>query len=144
MKKNIITILTVLALSTLAHARIGETVAECKARYGEVKLEDEDQKFYQKSGYTIAIFFNDNGKCCQIHYLKSGEGELTEKEVNAFMNANGKNWKKIKANKTYIKWESGGKFAYDTAGTLLIRTIAHDAFVFDEADRKEAEKLNAF
>lgn len=137
--------LTVLALSTLTHARIGETVAQCNARYGEVKLEDEGQKFYEKSGFTIAIVFDDNGKCCQIHYLKSGSSNnLTEKETKAFMNANGSSWKRTKVNDTYIKWESGGKFAYDTSGTLLIRTIAHDAFALAEADRKEAEKLNAF
>jgi hypothetical protein len=145
MKKNIITILTLIALSTLAHARIGETVAECDARYGEPKLIKADSRMYHKSGYTVRIAFDENKKCGEVCYMiTNGEGSLSDKERKAFMSANGKAWISQQGTELLKKWQSPDKVAFFLNGVLVVRTLDYDDFLTAEDKRKEAEKLNAF
>ena len=138
--------LTVLALSTLTHARIGETVAQCNARYGEVVAEDEAVgRCYQKSGFNVFVTIAENGKCGQITYSKENGGKFTAPELKALMRANGKGWVEQGKIADMQIWKTDDKAAYFNEGNyLFIRTLAYKAEEEAEAERKEAEKLKAF
>ena len=70
MKKLILLIITLL-IST-SYARLGETVEECRKRYGAAKsLGEGDYLYKTKSGHTIGITFH-KGKCVQISYFLKG------------------------------------------------------------------------
>ena len=82
--KTIIT-LFLLAFCASVQARIGETVAECVARYGKpVAVSESGLTFTFKSkGFEIEITFF-NGKCEVIEYARWVPGVLTEKYSEAF------------------------------------------------------------
>jgi len=136
--------LTVLALSTLTHARIGETVAQCDARYGELMdfPDDNGDRHYNKNGFIVFASFNKDGRCGKIHYLKKNNKELTTPELKAIMRANGKGWVEDRGTEGLKVWRTDSRVAYLLEGrSLFVYTLAYEDA---EAKRKEAEKLNAF
>jgi hypothetical protein len=146
MKKNIITILTVLALSTLAHARIGETVAQCDARYGElVRFPDANgDRHYNKNGFAVFASFSKDGKCAAIFYCKLNDEKISALELKALMRANGKGWVSQNKLADFDVWISDNKKAYLRNEVLTIKTLAHIDYEIAEDERKKAEKLNEF
>ena len=138
--------LTVLALSTLTHARIGETVAQCDARYGEVvRSPDADgDRHYNKNGFAVFASFNKDGRCVAIFYVKSNDEKISTLELKALMRANGKGWISQKKLGAYDVWTNDSKKAYLSGKILTIKTLAHIDYEIAEDARKEAEKLNAF
>ena len=142
MKKTITTMLTVLALSTLTHARVGETVAECNARYGGT--DDIGRKvYYKKSGYLLAVEFDTKGRCGEIVYSKPG-ADLSNSEIRAFIRANGSGWVEKEGTAKLDKWKSADKMAYFYGGILVVRSLVYEAAKDAEAEREKQEKLNAF
>ena len=138
--------LTVLALSTLTHARIGETVAQCDARYGELKgMSHETTRQYVKSGFAVFATIDKNGKCAAIYYSKMNDEKISTSELKALMRANGTGWVSNDNLGDFKVWVSGDKKAYyRDDDTLTIRTLAYIAAEKAKAEKEEAEKLNAF
>lgn len=86
-----------LALSlgcSAAHARIGETVAQCDARYGTPKKIGKDAplcaqtRTYNKGDLLITVGFNEQGTAEEVTYAKVLGGELTEEEQENFLGEN--------------------------------------------------------
>jgi len=145
MKKNIITILTVLALSTLAHARIGETVAQCDARYGELLKNGENGRHYNKSGFVVFVNIDKKGKCGKIHYFKKSDENISTLELKALMRANGTGWVERVGTERLKIWKNNSRVAYLLEGkTLYVYTLAYEAEEDAEAERKKVEELSSF
>ena len=102
-------------LPTEVAARLGETIAQCNARYGQPEkttpAEDTVVKLYHQNhlfnGYRVSIYFM-NGKSANEEFIrldksKSGEREISEKDQEAILRANTKlSFKRINHNK-YVK-----------------------------------------
>jgi len=146
MKKITTTMLTVLALSTLTHARIGETVAQCNARYGEVMSppDDNGDRHYNKNGFAVFASFNKDGKCAAIFYHKQNRKKISTLELKALMRANGKGWISQKKLGDWDVWINDSKKVYSDGESLVVKTLAHIDYEIAEDERKEAERLNAF
>lgn len=103
MKTLLLSTFVGLAMLMPAEGRIGETPAQCEARYGKPLKIDKDAKiiFYQKGGLNLAVIFFE-GKADGLIYSKIEtdvlnhpvEMSATEIEVILKANANGKEWKK--------------------------------------------------
>jgi hypothetical protein len=107
-------------------ARIGETEAECAARYGEpVKKGSNHSLLCQKSDLNIFITFFD-GKADAIAYWKIAKGKpLSENEVEILLNNNsgGVPWKKRAVISMDREWETeNGELlaTYDTGEHMLM------------------------
>lgn len=65
MKHLVATLILILNFTTISHARVGETLAELKVRYGEGKsisprIAGTEQYEWQKDGYTIQASLRNN------------------------------------------------------------------------------------
>lgn len=145
-------LLSVCCLVSTASARIGETPAECAARYGEpVSFDaDEQSQTFRKGDMMIVAYFYE-GLCSQILFTKLERGEeLSDNEIEVLLDANGggRKWKPRTTFGVDRFWdaEDGDRLAQYAAGNdiLVICTSAH--LERDEAKRKKAEreKLNGF
>lgn len=120
-------------LSLSAQARIGETEAQCNARYGPplAKVAQGDKQ-YSKNGYTILVWFK-NGVVAQIQYTRGFKDVfdwLKEEEVDSLLNSNsgGSSWKR--PSKWFMRWEredgkvtaAGSSGKRGTMDTLTIMT----------------------
>lgn len=79
-----------LFLSITAEARLGETVAECKARYGE-ELDRDDAKRYlgfNKNGFIVMAFFDADLKCEKLIFLREDKGEMSSTQKDLLVKAN--------------------------------------------------------
>lgn len=88
-------------LMATAFGRLGETVAECDARYGKPTLSREDYRWYEKTGISIHARFR-GGKACEIGFSavaswKNLRGALTEGQISGILEllAVGGPWKEV-------------------------------------------------
>ena len=85
-------IITFAALSTSSHARLGETLDQCIARYGEVHDTDDKLEIYvfNKDGINIGIRFNAAGKADLINFASDNTrgSKLTVPEYKTLMQIN--------------------------------------------------------
>ncbi|MEO5717814.1 MAG: hypothetical protein ABIR29_04500 [Chthoniobacterales bacterium] len=84
--------LAVFLLPGTAAARIGETEAEVKARYGDPifnlpSRENTLTKCYLSGGFSIAVTYV-GGKSAREMLAKADKSEITEKEINRLLEAN--------------------------------------------------------
>lgn len=86
-------LISLLLMTASAQARLGETLAECKKRYGEPVSADKDKMEYafSKNEMVVVGIFREE-KCIQISFKKaslSGSSSLSEEEVQILLSANG-------------------------------------------------------
>ena len=110
-----------LVLSLAADARVGETLEECRERYGHFELKDAGgikSGSVEKSGFEIRMAFQ-NGKCGMIVYRKRN---LTPEEAKQLMEKNGKG-----------PWEGeDGKRYKNPEGTVAmwnLRSVMREVFI---------------
>jgi hypothetical protein len=76
---------------TSSFARIGETMDEAVARYGQVihhaTIRGEELYSFKKNGFDIEAHFNE-GKIDYIMYSKASREKLTPEEIDTFLKAN--------------------------------------------------------
>lgn len=65
--------------ASCAHARLGESLAQCVERYGQILKEEGSDRFFRHGGYDIAIAFHD-GKADFIAYKPVGAGVISADE----------------------------------------------------------------
>jgi len=121
-------LLAFLLAATGAHARLGETVDECKTRYGEAYI-NEDKEFpncsygrFSAAGYTILITFHE-GRCEDIRYEKR-EGAFSNEELKFLLSKN-----------SAQPWSAGTKVISDRYGAPreVVRWWTKDGCVADFA-----------
>src|SRR5260370_25579525 len=101
-------LLALCALCTgTANARLGETLDQCKARYGEpipIYTADAydlfDTYLFSKGAYRISIVFID-GVAIQIVYRKDLGSRLNDLEVKNLLNLQGPGWTQWKEDSWY-------------------------------------------
>ena len=90
-------ILTLLALSGLAEARIGETLDECGYRYGaSIGHSSKDQVRFNRGHIYITVHVRDNHSIREDFGPEAG-GTLSDAQIDAILkdNAKGHHWDKV-------------------------------------------------
>lgn len=150
-----ILIAILLIISPILHARIGETLPECRIRYGmETKTAPEPStiRFFEKSGFTIGIVFRDE-KAASLIISKTGAdpAEITPVQINTIITSNacGSTWKPAPDSSdetTHWITEDGKIQAFYTASThyLVIITTAEKNRNLDAQAEKEKAEVSGF
>ena len=132
----------------LARARIGESLEQCRQRYGAPFLSDPGHTAFRESGLVIVVTFYE-GQADSVTYFKA-EGDaqkhslpLSDDEQQALLRANGGEhvWQKTPDPTPNLSWttDDGGLSAqYDFATHIL--GIATKEALEREAAAKEAEE----
>jgi hypothetical protein len=81
-------LLILLALSSAAFARLGETLDQCTARYGEPVKTEDGSTFYKKGEITIAVHFRGDGRADTLVFSKGRYRPFDLDEVNVILAAN--------------------------------------------------------
>lgn len=131
MNKLFISILFV-CLPGVAFARIGETLEQCKARYGEPIIQENTHGMYVfiKSGFWIMVGFTADGKAGCISYRKMAldtlgqPQEITNDEIQTVLklNSNTKWERVIELSFTGRTWTNEDK-SYAAVYSFLERTL---------------------
>ncbi|MBE7497111.1 MAG: hypothetical protein HS117_19390 [Verrucomicrobiaceae bacterium] len=90
-------LITLMLLCGLAHARLGETLEQCKARYGEPTSKDAATAvvYFEKSGVIIAAHFVAGKVDCVRMARVDGEAWSAD-QVKALADANmGEGWREL-------------------------------------------------
>lgn len=87
-----ILLLGVLALApSLAHANIGETLSQLRARYGSAK-EVGGQMLFQRAGYSICVYFDGDRSAMEI-FCRDGSVkdklDITQQDIDKILQAEG-------------------------------------------------------
>lgn len=144
--------LLLLLLASPAQARIGETPAECTARYGQpVTVDAETQgTLYKKAGVQVACFFAE-GRCDFIHFKnlrKHADGTsvpFTDAERKILLEASsgGRAWVLSASDDRDTSWTCGDLRArqrHQGDRYLIIQTRAHvERSAASDAREKEAK-----
>ena len=103
---TVLVIFMVLAVWSPGYGRIGETLEECIARYGEIDSESEvdgrQAQVFKKSGYIIAVYFYEK-KADWVTFLKEEKddlgfaSEISDNEIEILLKSNSDDtpWKPI-------------------------------------------------
>lgn len=112
-EKQLLTLIVLTAMTSLA--RIGETLDECKARYGDPVNASGDgtDAMFNKNGIIVAVEFTDN-KADFVMYAKEktnvvGIGEkFSNAEVETLLKSNGgdRQWSKLQTISVNSDWET--------------------------------------
>jgi hypothetical protein len=129
-------------------ARVGETEAECVARYGKPTKETAQPggnkiSLFQKSAFDIKAVF-DQGKAVSVTYSRTpraaGSGAISPSEQQTLMRVNGgkKEWRTLEPTKADDKYET-------TDGKMRARYNRGKKYleVYDTAWNKTLTKLRA-
>jgi hypothetical protein len=123
-------------LAPASHGRVGETLEECRARYGQETGKDDEKKLvhFLKSGLTVAATFeNDRVAWLMIQNDRAGGAAwsawagLTDDQIDALQKANGgtSKWRIIgKPDPLTTIWRTDDKTRYAlysvSGGALII------------------------
>lgn len=134
-------LLFTLFLSTIlpSSARIGETLDQCRSRYGPenkelVKDAKSESVFFVKNGYVLRFMFDSSGKARFAEVYKMADGNfsiknaipMTDEERTILLNANG-NGKKWIINRDQVFTEDKKYKAYGFhAGSKALTVICQD------------------
>jgi hypothetical protein len=122
MKLSLFLALSLLVSAFSAEARIGETLEQCKARYGPVSAHEQGSDLYvfEKNGFMVAItFFQGNAdglifKKAETTALGTPK-EMSENEIQNFCaaNAGSSEWRKSETSSMNKMWATidGTRFA---------------------------------
>lgn len=67
--------------------RIGETLEQCTARYGDPVMERVNSAGFEKNGIRILVDFREDGRAASILYMQAGG--FSEQEVERLLKLNG-------------------------------------------------------
>ena len=122
-------LITLLALPRNTQCRIGETLEECKTRYGKPVEIKKDTALFFKNGMTVSAHFID-GKVDQITYYKTDPKDSkkticpSDAEVDILLQANAQDgpWKMELARRNHAMWwnKERGLSAFRTPQELVI------------------------
>jgi hypothetical protein len=140
-------------LTTAASARIGETLEQCRTRYGaEVKSSASTAtgySFFSKNGFLISIQFTD-GKAAMLTFRKTTPGEaITPAQLDALLasNAGGSKWQ-ADAKSTFPSWQTEDRkvlaLYLEKSGMLTIITAAQTAKNKAQTEASEKEQVKGF
>lgn len=157
-KLNLLAVTLVLSVMQplLASARIGETLAQCEARYGRtLKIVNDGLHLFSKAPMDIACRFH-NGLCESMvmnHSEMNGLNrptEMSEVEIEALMHANavGRTWQKRKVISIDREWATTDGHLYACYTTMDHYLIITTKAEMDRTNAKKAaserEKLKGF
>lgn len=142
-----------------AHARIGETLEECQARYGSATEHSKSEgiSLFKKSGYIVTCMVT-YGKVSVIVFNKEKQREsvfnppLSDEEISTLQKANsgGSEWEETTGQFEHSKrtWKSkDGKLIsiYDTVkNTMSFMTMEVIQKTLQSTKDKDQEKLKDF
>lgn len=147
-------IVSIILNPAAAHARLGETLAQCEARYGKAKI-IEGTHFFQKAPMVIGCKFV-NGTCESIGIFHSESDrlgqplEMTQVEIEALLEANskGSTWVKREVMSVDKIWQTSDGLIqaryYTFRKELNIMTTAELERLTEEKAAKEKAKLKGF
>jgi len=145
--------ITLLALPRNTQCRIGETLEECKTRYGKPVEIKKDMALFFKNGMTISVHFID-GKVDEIRYYKTDPKDskktICPSDAEAYIllqaNAQDSSWKMELARRNHAIWwnKDRGLAASRTPQELVISI--HDPIVYKAYQERKAavRKLEGF
>lgn len=150
-----ITFLITLMCGTV-HARLGETLSECEARYGKIVKETAQQVWFRTKGYQVRVHLHE-GRCEKIEFEKSSDTDLglketfTKAELDALKEANGggKAWEG-RLNLIDDEWQTEGgerlmiyKSIHRTVTFVTKAALEREAALLDALKKANAEKAKA-
>jgi hypothetical protein len=146
-------LVTVLVSPRNVQCRIGETLEECKTRYGKPVEIKKDTALFIKNGMTVSAHFID-GKVDQITYYtidpKDSKKTIcpTNAEVDILLQANarGGSWKMELALRNHAIWwnRERGLSAARTPQELVISIHQPDTYKAYEERKAAVRKLEGF
>lgn len=144
-------LITACVLSTLAplQARIGDTLAQCQERYGEITEKEGNRYWFSKGGIKIDVCLIDE-KVGLIAFKKTDNRRFSENEKHLLMEANGggQTWEEIKDLSIDDKWmkEDCSAIAENSSDRkwFVILTKKWHEHANKEAKAKENESLEGF
>lgn len=148
----------VLAYVLPAEARIGETLEQCKARYGEAtaitaKPPAEEAYRFVRSGILVVVFMVNKRVDLIMYRPVASSGalpELSETQRDFFLSANGDGvgWNAVPGVRVTLDWlRSDGKVgaSYDPAdGVMMVMTVAYRNAHREQEAAAEKKALNGF
>jgi len=146
-------LITLLALPRNTQCRIGETLEECKTRYGKPVEIKKDTALFFKNGMTVSAHFVD-GKVDQITYyrtdLKDSKKTIcpSDAEVDILLQANAHegSWKMELARRNHAIWwnEERGLSASRTPQELVISIHHPDTYKAYQERKAALRNLEGF
>jgi len=138
--KMITIFITLLMLGISAKARIGETPAQCVARYGEPLSVDKETMTlgFQKQDIFIMCVFHE-GKCVEVAFKKT-EADFSKAEVETLLNANGSEWTSIPAGVGETHWNNVTSVATHKELESMVIIMTHAAKKHRDEAKIAAEK----
>jgi hypothetical protein len=142
-------LITLLVSPRNAQCRIGETLEECKARYGRPMEIKKDTALFLKNGMTVSVHLA-SGKVDQITYYKTDPKDSkkticpSDAEVDILLQANAQDgqWKMEVSyrNHTMLWNKERGLSAFRTPQELVISI--HDPIVYKTYHERKAAVRN--
>jgi hypothetical protein len=146
-------LITLLALPRNTQCRIGETLEECKTRYGKPVEIKKDTALFFKSGMTVSVHFID-GKVVEIRYYKTDPKDSkkticpSDAEVEILLQANAQDgpWKMELARRNHAIWwnEERGLSASRTPQELVISIHHPDTYKAYQERKAAVRNLEGF
>ena len=145
-------LITLLALPRNTQCRIGETLEECKIRYGKpVEIKKDTASFF-KNGMNVTVRFVD-GKVDQITYYRTDPKDSkticpsnAEVEILLLANAHDGSWKMELARRNHAIWwnKERGLSASRTPQDLVISIHHPDTYKTYEERKAAVRNLEGF
>jgi hypothetical protein len=146
-------LVTILALPLNGQCRIGETLQECKIRYGNPVETKQDTALFFKSGMNVSAHFVD-GKVDQITYYRTDPKASKkticpsdpEVEILLQANAHGGEWKMELARRNHVIWwnKERGLSASRTPEELVISIHNPDTYKAYQERKAAVRNLEGF
>jgi hypothetical protein len=141
-------LITLSVLPRTAQCRIGETLEDCKTRYGKPVEIKKDTALFLKNGISVSVHLA-SGKVDQITYYKTGLKDSkktispSDAEVNILLQANAQDsqWKMEVSYRNHTMWwnKERGLSALRSPQELVISI--HDPIAYKaNQERKAAER----
>lgn len=142
-------ILALSFFSSLCFARIGETRAQCDARYGVAEVDDDGEVRYEKAGLIVLCRFHE-GKCASIMFAKVEQDalkrpvEMSDAELEALLqaNANGSSWGPPEDMISGKMWESPYMIAHWAERYRYFRVMTKVELARQEKKKADEDKAN--
>jgi hypothetical protein len=152
MKHSLLLVIALLSSALPSNARLGETLEQCVARYGNpvtpMDVADSSggkkgQAIFEKNGYSIAIAFL-GGISESEMFSKDDKSAFTDTEKDTILNANAENlrWSlstEPSVNDNWIR-EDDARAIYDRFGRTLL--LATKKFILKERAEARADQQN--
>ena len=146
-------LITLLASPRTTQCRIGETLEECKTRYGNPAEIKKDTALFSKNGMTVSVHFID-GRVDAIRYYKVNPKDSkkticpSEAEANILLRANAQDttWELELAQRGDALWRNKekGLSAFRTPQALTISIADPAAYKAFHERKTAARDLEAF